>query len=549
MNIHEHIKIGTGLPPTQALEVVGNILIPNDNNLFFADTTKQIGGVTSWNQGGSPIGDDGLLFYNEVGSNYHYVNGNSNSAAHWFQSVKTGQGTIKTDFMIHNSGSVQIGHVYNDGYSNTNLLDVISPAAFSVAQRFSIGFDSQIYMNIDPGSTVGGGNQHLRGVTYLYGIASNPTIIDLNPSNSAASFGWIWDPVGTAPGIYSLMNIDSSARHFSFDVYSGNMGIGTGNLAAPAARLHAIASTLNGSTYNIVVQDSGGNDLFISASDGYAIFRGNGSSNSGLLNVYGGDLLAPSNLFTVTTHNGNEVFNIIDTLGGGGAKINSKFGFWSLSPTVDAAISGTRLYISGVGNNSSSDALEVANSDDDLILVVRNSKNVGINVVPDASAALHVAGVTRLDSYITFGANYPSSQGLITYSGGSYFEILSGTGLDLHLGVDLNANIKIYTSTGNVGTSANLSIGDFTQHNSDRLYIISTSTNAIKVQDSSQVVDLLTLNNAGILDLASTTGALLVPRMNSTQETDLTPVNGMIIYNNQTNKFRGYENGAWADLI
>jgi hypothetical protein len=51
------------------------------------------------------------------------------------------------------------------------------------------------------------------------------------------------------------------------------------------------------------------------------------------------------------------------------------------------------------------------------------------------------------------------------------------------------------------------------------------------------------------LEIVSTTGALLVPRMNSTQEAALTPVNGMIIYNNQTNKFRGYENGGWVNLI
>lgn len=51
------------------------------------------------------------------------------------------------------------------------------------------------------------------------------------------------------------------------------------------------------------------------------------------------------------------------------------------------------------------------------------------------------------------------------------------------------------------------------------------------------------------LDVTSTTGALLLPRMTTTQRNSLTAVNGMLIYNTTDNKFQGYENGAWANLI
>lgn len=51
------------------------------------------------------------------------------------------------------------------------------------------------------------------------------------------------------------------------------------------------------------------------------------------------------------------------------------------------------------------------------------------------------------------------------------------------------------------------------------------------------------------LELSKTDRALLLNRMDSTAEGNLTAVNGMMIYNTTTNKFRGYENGAWADLI
>lgn len=49
------------------------------------------------------------------------------------------------------------------------------------------------------------------------------------------------------------------------------------------------------------------------------------------------------------------------------------------------------------------------------------------------------------------------------------------------------------------------------------------------------------------LDISSTTGALLVPRMTTAQRGALTAVNGMIIYNNDTDSFNFYENGAWVE--
>ncbi|MBL7131442.1 MAG: hypothetical protein ISS45_08600 [Candidatus Omnitrophica bacterium] len=48
------------------------------------------------------------------------------------------------------------------------------------------------------------------------------------------------------------------------------------------------------------------------------------------------------------------------------------------------------------------------------------------------------------------------------------------------------------------------------------------------------------------LDIYSTTGALLVPRMTLAQRNGLTAVNGMIIYNQSIGRFEFYENGAWV---
>jgi hypothetical protein len=59
-------------------------------------------------------------------------------------------------------------------------------------------------------------------------------------------------------------------------------------------------------------------------------------------------------------------------------------------------------------------------------------------------------------------------------------------------------------------------------------------------------VGIGTASPQGALDVNSTTGALIVPRMTTTQRNALTAVNGMIIYNTTTNQFNFYENGAWV---
>lgn len=53
---------------------------------------------------------------------------------------------------------------------------------------------------------------------------------------------------------------------------------------------------------------------------------------------------------------------------------------------------------------------------------------------------------------------------------------------------------------------------------------------------------------SALLELDSTTGALLLPRMTTGQRDALGAVNGMLIYNSTNNKIEGYENGAWVDI-
>ena len=50
------------------------------------------------------------------------------------------------------------------------------------------------------------------------------------------------------------------------------------------------------------------------------------------------------------------------------------------------------------------------------------------------------------------------------------------------------------------------------------------------------------------LEISSTVGSLLLPRMTTTQRDALTAVNGMLIYNSSNNVLEAYENGSWVNI-
>jgi len=75
---------------------------------------------------------------------------------------------------------------------------------------------------------------------------------------------------------------------------------------------------------------------------------------------------------------------------------------------------------------------------------------------------------------------------------------------------------------------------------------IAKGGSVINVVDKDGNVGIGTTSPQGALDVSSTTGAFIVPRMTTAQRDALTAVNGMIIYNLTANQFNFYENGAWV---
>ena len=92
---------------------------------------------------------------------------------------------------------------------------------------------------------------------------------------------------------------------------------------------------------------------------------------------------------------------------------------------------------------------------------------------------------------------------------------------------------------------------------------VSGRINLITANSSGSLVNLLTFNSAGKLGIglprpdeklhvngnAKVTGFVQFGSLTTTERDALTAANGMVIYNSTDNKFQGYENGGWVNLV
>lgn len=92
--------------------------------------------------------------------------------------------------------------------------------------------------------------------------------------------------------------------------------------------------------------------------------------------------------------------------------------------------------------------------------------------------------------------------------------------------------LKLHTSTVDIDLTANdIALTAATASASGRFIVGGTSP-----------------ATSAVLELSSTTGALLTSRMTTTQRDALTAVNGMVVYNSTTDKLQKYEAGSWTDI-
>jgi len=149
-------------------------------------------------------------------------------------------------------------------------------------------------------------------------------------------------------------------------------------------------------------------------------------------------------------------------------------------------------------------------------------------------------------------------------SGAASFNVLVGSQTGYNLGSGDNGNVAIgyeagYSLSGDFSVCLGYQAG-YNETGSNKLYIANsnTTTPLIHGDFSTDVVGIndrmLVGGNAGsittsaALEISSTTGALLVPRLTTTERGNLTAAAGMIIFNTTDSKFQGYDGSAWQNF-
>jgi len=203
------------------------------------------------------------------------------------------------------------------------------------------------------------------------------------------------------------------------------------------------------------------------------------------------------------------------------------------------------------------DVLKIADTNEHWALgPIAISATVGYNIQNPASAPTEILRLSN---------DAGTSQAIWNNAGGMYLRqqlsigtnapVLNSYGLNIN-GNFLTGGIEVDTSTtGSHSTGARICLSTanpgFTHTGITIDCQNATNNYALLVEPGGGNVGFgtVTPNTSAILELDSTTGALLLPRMTTAQEGALTAANGMIIYNSDTNKVRAYEAGAWANVI
>ena len=357
---------------------------------------------------------------------------------------------------------------------------------------------------------------------------STPTGIEFQPNPLNATWG---------PSIKSYYNnnkwlqIEKGARYYTF----ADSGLGINMNATPTARLQVKGSGTTAATTALLVQNSAGTDLF-KVLDGGADKQVR--MNSALIGSL--EFLGTS----IATGGGNPITMQYNPLHIGGA-------------------SGAELAVKGSGNDATTTALLVQNSDGRNILSVSDD---GHTLIGDTSAQGYAANLTFIRaSGGTRGANfYQNNNDFILTNPNGGFKVdgiqttLVGSGTTsatTALLVQNSAGTELmkvtdggptYIKSAVFTTSTQFRGYVDANNNSNLNFIVPSSGNSFVISKSYNPSN----DASALLDVQSTTQGFLPPRMTTT-ERDLisTPSAGLMVYNTTTNKAQCYNGSTWNDLF
>lgn len=176
--------------------------------------------------------------------------------------------------------------------------------------------------------------------------------------------------------------------------------------------------------------------------------------------------------------------------------------------------------------------------------------NVMMNVAPTYRANTTAITATLLQHYVSNPTFSTLTGGTLTVTEFNEF-VASGGVVNSGATVSTRRGLHVLDATGagTVTTQIGIELASLTKGLLANISL--RSLGGAHMRHAGPVVvgaDASPTNTSVALEVQSTTGALLLPRMTTAQRDALTAVNGMLIYNTTANQVQARVNGAWTAL-
>ena len=240
--------------PSEKLSVNGSISVAQGSDILFGSSNTTIFGAPSGSWGGNSGDTNSLILYSAQGSIFYYVNGNSNDAAHYFQSTPNGQGTIYTNMYIGNNGNIGIGR---NNTTPTSLLDIQSETVGTGKKIINVksnsGLNDLFYIDDNSVAELDVSSLSLRSGNAALLLISDGGVqpsLSFKYNNGASSSGTLYGEGGsmylTTPGF----------------------GIGSGGYVPIYAMLQVNSDSDSAAGYNFISKNLSGSFIFGIRNDG-----------------------------------------------------------------------------------------------------------------------------------------------------------------------------------------------------------------------------------------------------------------------------------------
>ena len=531
----------TSLGTLTSVTASGNVQGGNIRTVGLVSATGSVLSSNNISAAGNVVGANGIFSGTMLVTSF-ITGGNFNTGGYVYAVGNVTGSNVCATTMLSTAGNVMGSYLIGDGSQITNL-----PAGnYSNANVTSLlaNLGSNV---ISATGNITGGNLKTTGLISATGditagnvnagasiVATSHTGATFSATGSITGGNINTGGIVTATGNVTGGNLRTVGQVSATGNITGNYFVGNGSLLTglPAtysnSNVQAYLPTYSGNVGNITAV---GNITVVNG-----IFSGNGAGLTGV--VAAGNVGSASQLA-----NGTSSFNIptadgivVGNIGG----VTNVYQFASTGLSVTGIVSATGN-ITGGNLSGANIAGTLTTATQSAITALGTLTNISTsgnaNVTGDVNSA-RVSATGNITGGNILTAGQVSATGNIT---GNFFvgngSLLTGIAAGGYGNANVAANLAAFGSNP-VSTTGNVTAGNFIGN------VVGGGAGTPTISSATNL-DLSAVSAVRVIG----GGTFRLPSLTTAQIANTIAANGDMIYNSSVNKFQGYENGAWANII